>query len=119
MKVIIAGPRDFWPRYKTIEMAIKIFEKKFGKINEIVSGDADGVDTQAINYAAMKAIDCTIMPANWRKYNKSAGPLRNKKMANYADGLIVIRNRETSGTRNMIVEAEIKELKIYIHESTR
>ena len=48
------------------------------------------------------SIPVKLFPANWSKYGKSAGPIRNGAMANYADGLIVIWDKKSSGTLNML-----------------
>lgn len=45
-------------------------------------------------------------PADWGKYGKSAGVLRNKQMAEYADGLIAFWDGKSRGTANMIETAK-------------
>ncbi|WP_197026348.1 hypothetical protein [Polaribacter sp. Hel_I_88] len=41
-------------------------------------------------------------PAEWNKFGKAAGPVRNKEMAIYADALIAFWDGKSRGTKNMI-----------------
>lgn len=84
-------------------------------MTEIVSGGARGVDSLAITYAKEHYIPCTIMRADWDKYGKSAGFRRNGDMANYADALIAIWDRESRGTLHMINIAKERGLKVFVH----
>jgi hypothetical protein len=97
LKLIIAGSRE----YKMIENLVK--EKD---ITEIVSGGATGVDTCAIkfglNSSAINKI--TVIKADWAKYGKKAGPIRNAQMAEYADALYAFPGG--NGTKSMINEAK-------------
>ena len=49
IRLIIAGPRDYYDR-ENVFCHIHMFQGKFG-IDEIVSGGASGVDTLAEEYA--------------------------------------------------------------------
>ena len=55
----------------------------------------------------------TRFPADWNK-GKSAGYIRNEKMANYADALIAFWNGMSRGTEHMINLAKQYKLKIRI-----
>ena len=46
----------------------------------IVTGNADGVDTIANDYAFQRDLNLIMMPANWGRYGKQAGFVRNEKM---------------------------------------
>ncbi len=52
-------------------------------IEQIVSGNARGVDAAAERFAKKQGIDLAMFPANWEKNGKGAGPIRNKQMAEY------------------------------------
>ena len=55
------------------------------QVTEIVSGGAKGVDRLGEWYARQRGLPCKAFPAQWAKYGKSAGPIRNAEMAEYAD----------------------------------
>lgn len=73
MKTIIAGGRNYHLDYNDIERLKKLF------ISEIVSGGARGVDKQGETYGYLSEIPVKVFLADWNKYGKSAGPIRNKK----------------------------------------
>ncbi len=52
------------------------------------------------------------MPADWNRYGNSAGPMRNRQMAEYADAAVIIWDGYSRGTRNM-VENMIRRKKPY------
>lgn len=111
MKTIIAGSRGCHD-FKIVCKAIQ--ESGFSdEISEIVSGGALGVDKLGEKFAAKFDIPVKIFLANWKKYDKVAGMVRNKEMADYGDALIAIWDGESRGTFNMIQEAEKRNLKVF------
>lgn len=100
MKIIIAGSRDLgtWSQVTT---AIHNSEWD-GQITEVVSGTARGVDRMGEEFGRVYKIPVKRFPANWDYYGKSAGYKRNQQMAEYADGLIVVWDGKSRGTKHMI-----------------
>lgn len=111
MKTIIAGSRHF----NDYEKVVKIIRQSNFQITQVVSGGAKGVDSLGEKWAGKD--NYKRFPANWTKYGKAAGPIRNQQMADYADALIAIYDSRTSkGTKDMIKRAKKSNLKIYIHD---
>lgn len=111
MKVIVAGSR-------TVTDAALVAEaiKKSGfKITEIVSGGCEGVDMMAEEHAKRNSIPVHRFPTDWKKHGKSAGPKRNKQMAEYGQALVAVWDGCSRGTADMIKKARNSALKIYIH----
>ena len=75
-------------------------------IIEIVSGGARGVDSLAERLANEENFLIKVFPADWNKYGKSAGPLRNKQMVEYIkekDGVcLIFWDGQSRGTKNDI-----------------
>ena len=69
---------------------------------EIVSGTARGVDQLGERYALERGLKLKKFPANWDKYGRKAGYLRNKEMAEYARILIAFWDGKSKGTKHMI-----------------
>ena len=111
MKVIIAGSRDF-SDYDLLKSKCDTFLKDIA-VSEIVSGTADGADKLGERYALEKGYDLKKFPADWKKYGKKAGYLRNEEMASYADILIAFWDGLSKGTSLMISCAERKGLVIH------
>ena len=104
MKVVIAGCRDFF-NYQFVEQTLdKIFQEEpfTNQTIEIVSGNARGVDILGEKYAQNYNLPVHRFPAQWDKFGKAAGPIRNKRMAEIADYVIVFWDGRSRGTKNMI-----------------
>lgn len=117
MRVIIAGPRN--TRVRTPDVLAALRACGFTDVTEIVSGGAEGVDSVGEDVANLTKKLLTIMPVinwEWEWRGKMAGPLRNARMAAYADALLVVRDRESRGTNSMIREARKAGIPVYIHE---
>lgn len=105
-KLIVAGTRSFNDYELLRSILLTLFMKRrcwtIDWNEEIVSGGAPGADTLAVRYATEADIPFKIFPADWEKYGRSAGPRRNRQMAEYADAVIVFWDGESRGTQNMI-----------------
>lgn len=116
MKLIIAGTREGFV-YSSVEDAFLKATERIGikAITEIVSGMARGVDTHALAIAKKYGIRVAEFPADWDRFGKRAGYLRNEKMAEYADALLACWDGESKGTGHMIDLAKKHGLKVYVH----
>ena len=113
MKLIIAGSRHLTgPSIKAKVIMTLNHYASVRKIipTEIVCGMADGIDTIGCNIARENNIPVKEFPANWKKYGRTAGPIRNREMAEYADACFVFYDGKSIGSKNMIKQA--KELKL-------
>lgn len=100
MKVIIAGSRTI----KDFKAVINAVNNSKFKITEVVCGCAIGIDRLGQQWAISNNIFVKEMPADWNKYGKKAGIIRNIQMAEYADAAIVIWDGKSPGSKNMISE---------------
>lgn len=110
MKTIVAGSRDI----TSLDLITTAIEAAPWKITELVSGAARGVDQLGETYAAAAGIQITKFPADWKKYGRGAGPVRNREMGNYADALIAIWDGKSKGTKSMIDIATANNLKVFV-----
>jgi hypothetical protein len=65
-------------------------------------GEARGVDAIGKQIAEALKVPVKSFPADWQKYGKPAGVIRNKEMAYYGDVLIAVWDGKSRGTRHMI-----------------
>lgn len=103
-KVIVAGGRDFDNYDLLVEKLDNLLQNK--EEVEIVSGKARGADYLGEKYAREKGYNVVEFPANWDKYNKAAGHIRNGEMADYADATVCFWDGESRGTSNMIEQSK-------------
>lgn len=117
-KVIIAGSREFDNYDMLKEKCDKILSRKVNEGEEIVivSGTARGADTLGEKYAEERGYKIERYPANWDKYGKKAGYLRNKKMAEVSNACIVFLSSkaENKGSKMMISIATEEKLLIRV-----
>ena len=101
-KIIIAGGRDF-ADYDLLKRKLDriISEKSSLFAIEIVTGKAKGADALGEQYAYERHYGIKEFPADWTT-GKSAGFIRNGKMAEYADACICFWDGQSKGTKHMI-----------------
>ena len=100
MKLIIAGTRNF----DDVELMYSSIEHLIGQVTEVVSGHARGADQMGEMWAHEHNIPVKLFEANWQKFGKTAGFIRNEHMAKYGDSLVVFWDGESKGTYNMIYQ---------------
>lgn len=97
LKVIIAGSRTF----NDLEMVEEVM-KEFPDVSEVVCGCAAGADECGRQWADRHRIMVTPFPAEWDKYGRAAGYIRNTEMGDYADILVAFWDGKSRGTKHMI-----------------
>ena len=110
MRTIIAGSRAI----TDIRLISDAVEAADWSITAVLSGGARGVDNLGERYAAEGGIPLEIYPADWGRYGKGAGRIRNAEMASKAEALIAIWDGKSKGTKNMINIARMTGLSILI-----
>lgn len=111
MICIIAGPRYI----ESYQHVIDAVEASGFCISCVVSGKAPGVDSLGERWAKEHNKPVESFPADWDKYKKAAGPIRNRQMAKFSQALIAVWDGNSRGTKNMIEEARKRKLQIYVH----
>lgn len=122
MRIIIAGSRNF----SDYELLVCVADQIISELNchnetiQIISGGAVGADQLGERYAKQRGYRCMRFPADWNKYGRRAGYLRNLQMAEHAISddshgvLIALWDGESKGTGHMINIARTHGLDIHI-----
>lgn len=111
MRVIIAGSRSITDLRAVFHAMAKARERGIVPTS-VLCGMAAGVDTLGYEWADLQEIPVVEYPADWSK-GRTAGFIRNYKMARNADALVLIWDGKSSGSANMLSHAERLKLKIY------
>lgn len=90
LKLLIAGSRHIEVHNQFIQGILFQLELDDWRNLEIVHGGANGIDSCADNFANTWGLDKKVFLADWDKFGKGAGHIRNKQMAEYVDELILI-----------------------------
>lgn len=109
MKVIIAGGRNITDQSQ-IDMAVA---SSGFTVTELISGTARGADRLGEAWARDHQVPVTRFPAEWDRYGKRAGYLRNQIMAQYAEALILVWDGQSAGSGHMLAIAKALGLKVF------
>jgi len=117
MRTIIAGGRDF-DDLPWMALCLDELQQHGWSITEVVSGVAKGADITGEEWAHDTEISIKQFPADWETNGKAAGPIRNTKMADYAEALVAFWDGNSRGTKHMIDTAVKKGLyvKVFLYE---
>lgn len=103
-RILVCGDRE-WTNYKRIYSELKWIQI-LSNIECIIEGEARGADKLGRKAAEELNIKVLPFPADWDKYKKAAGPIRNRQMLKEGKPNLVLAfhsNIEKSkGTADMI-----------------
>ena len=99
-QVIIAGSRGF-DDYDLLRSKCDAFFSR-RKPTAIICGEARGADKLGRRYAEENGIEVLSYPAEWSRYGRAAGNIRNAEMLKVADALVAFWDGRSSGTKHMI-----------------
>lgn len=114
MRLIIAGGRYFKPSIHHTQWLNRLNDELVAAgtpLTQVLSGKAAGADQFGEMWAAEHAIPVAEFPPDWVAYGKSAGPRRNRQMAENADAVVLFPGGD--GTQSMFDIARALNLKIY------
>jgi hypothetical protein len=100
MKVLVCGGR-FYLDYKKVKQVLDAAHKA-EPIKMLIHGGARGADTMAGVWAEETGVQIWVFEAEWGKYGKRAGYLRNKKMLDTSKPDLVIAFPGGRGTEMMV-----------------
>lgn len=120
MRVLVCGSRHF-NDYEKLKQWLDWYILPNNEKHTIIEGEARGADLLARKYAEGRGMDVLPFPAEWDKYGKAAGPIRNSQMLKEGKPELVIAflgpvavseftsglsdSKYSSGTKNMIDQA--------------
>lgn len=111
MRILACGGRDYL-NVKRIHEALSAVHRKHG-ISVLIHGAAAGADTIAGHWALLHGIDVEEYPADWERYGRRAGPIRNRQMVKLGRPDAVVAFRGGPGTADMVVHALACGLKVW------
>ena len=104
--------------YNLLDSTISDYLKENTNNVEIVSGTARGADQLGEQFASNHGYQVRRFPAQWDLYGKSAGPIRNREMAEYASSgqgvLFAFWDGKSKGTKSMIDLAKKCGIEVHI-----
>ena len=102
MNLMICGSRSIKDK-KWVFKCIKDYVSEIGIEDfTVVEGEAEGVDRIAWEWATVRGIKVIKRPAEWGKYGKIAGRIRNREMVKIADYVLILWDGVSPGTKSDI-----------------
>ena len=102
VNIVICGSRHFTD-YSVLSSALDDFLSIFQKEEIcIVSGGCRGADSLALQYAQDRSISFLKYPADWKRFGKSAGIIRNFQMLEIANICFGFHDGVSRGTAQML-----------------
>lgn len=93
-RIAIVGSRGFAARWK-----VENYIDELAHDTVIVTGGAGGVDTWAYEYALKCEHPTELYQADWGRYGKRAGYLRNQLMVSKVDRVVAFWDGVSKGTK--------------------
>jgi hypothetical protein len=127
MRVLVTGARD-WQDYDRVVFGLSVAIEDLTNANPadktitVVHGGARGADSMAGRYVEQTrdffaghgiTIRAEVHKADWTKYGKGAGPIRNQEMIDAgADICVAFRFEESRGTADCVNRARKAGIKV-------
>lgn len=115
--MLVCGGRENWD-HEGVARELGVHKTFCGYSRQelvIITGGANGIDSCALSWAMKNAVKFEFYPAEWNKYGRKAGPIRNTKMIVEGKPDFVIAFKGGRGTLDMVTQAkahgiEVKEI---------
>lgn len=114
MRVLVTGSRG-WVKVGLLRATLDALLKEHPNMT-VLQGGAYGVDTMAATWANARGVPCDTMKADWRKYGKAAGPIRNNAMLDTVPDLVVaFHDGKSAGTAHCIKQARDRRIPVKVY----
>lgn len=100
IRVLVCGGRKYENRERLFSVMDALHAEE--PIVSIVHGASLGADALAEEWAKERGVDSVSVPAQWTKYGRAAGPIRNRTMLHEQKPDLVIAFPGGSGTAHMV-----------------
>lgn len=114
MLVVVSGSRE-WEDKGRIEVAFSKYITENSDNVTIIHGGCRGLDILAKIVAKERGYKVIEVPADWKKYGPSAGPIRNRVMLDMKPDLVLFFHddlKNSKGTKDLVNEGRRRKLNV-------
>lgn len=114
MKVLICGDRHWTDRELIRSWLSKLQDWRY---DTVLEGKANGADSIAGEEAKRMGMTVLEFPAEWEKYGRAAGPIRNRQMLDQLPDFVVAFHDDLSksrGTADTVKEARKRGIEVMV-----
>jgi hypothetical protein len=118
MRILVCGSRD-WNDFSKIENILKTYANtENNNSNTIIHGGCRGADSIGGYIGKKLNMNIAVYKAQWNKYGKAAGPIRNQQMIDEGKPDIVYAFHscieKSKGTKDMVNKAIENNIPVHI-----
>lgn len=106
MKVLVCGGRDFNDYDLLVDTLVSLLGQYGLKDVIFISGRASGADRLGERFAKANNCELLVFPADWNKFGKAAGFIRNQQMLDEGKPDLVVALPGGRGTADMVRRAK-------------
>ena len=113
MKILICGDRNWFDENKICCELLQLNDKE----DIIITGGAQGADSIANKIANNLLFKTMVFPADWKKYGRAAGPIRNRQMLDLKPDKVIAFHTDitkSKGTADCVNEAKRRGIKVEV-----
>lgn len=103
MKVLVCGGRKFG-NAQHVWYALHALNEDRG-VDQVIHGGTSGADTLAGEWARANGVPERVFRADWARYGRAAGPIRNQEMLLHGKPDLVLAFPGGRGTEDMVDRA--------------
>lgn len=119
MHVLVCGARD-WTNSGAVRRELENLGKNSDNVS-VVHGGCSGADDIAGKLSVELGMTEIRVPAEWKRYGRAAGPIRNQKMLDmYPIELVLAFHpsiENSRGTKDMVSRAKKKNVSVSVFDS--
>lgn len=97
--MLVCGGRDYADDRRVRDVLDEIHKER--RVSLLIQGGADGADWHALMWARVAVVPFESYRADWDKYGKAAGPIRNARMLAEGKPDLVVAFPGGRGTEDM------------------
>jgi len=119
VRLLVCGSRNWSDREYLFSILDSVDVASKFQIECVIEGEASGADKMAALWADQYEIPVKAFPAQWRTFNKAAGPIRNTQMLDEGKPDVVVAFHEnvweSKGTKDMISQALKRGIPVWLY----
>jgi predicted Rossmann-fold nucleotide-binding protein len=110
-RVLVCGGRDYDDR-AAVYSSLDSLHAEHG-FTLLIAGGARGADTLAAQWAQDRGVPTQVYMAEWERFGREAGPIRNQRMLEEGTPDVVVAFPGGRGTTNMVAQARAAGLRVF------